>query len=105
MRQLNSKYGQWDREHLDSNILNVFYVVFYATEHTQKIFPSKGTTSFLASVVFPKRYPEKTGAVLSCLAGQVGVISDGRAVLEGIHAEVTKAGEESLNATWLLWPV
>jgi N-acetylglucosamine-6-phosphate deacetylase len=56
-------------------------------EHTQGAFPKQGTTSFLATVVFPKEYPEKISAVLSRLNEAVGKQGNG-AIMEGIHAEV-----------------
>ena len=58
------------------------------TDHTQKVFPKQGTTSFLATVVFPKDHPEKTAAVLSRLNQAVGKQGNG-AIIEGIHAEVS----------------
>lgn len=53
---------------------------------SQGIFPRQGTTSFLASVVFPRDTPDKTAAILSGLGARVGLTGFG-AVLEGIHAE------------------
>jgi len=69
------------------------YCFLFLTEHTQEVFPRQGTTSFLATVVFPLKYPEKTAAVLSCLGARVGLVSEGRAILEGIHAEVRAKGK------------
>ena len=51
------------------------------------MFPKQGTTSFLATVVLPKEYPEKTSAILSRLNEAVGIQGNG-AIMEGIHAEV-----------------
>lgn len=59
----------------------------FSSEHTQQIFPKQGTTSFLATVIFPKEYSEKTAAILSRLNEAVGRQGNG-AVVEGIHAEV-----------------
>lgn len=57
------------------------------SEHTQGVFPKQGTTSFLATVVFPKEHPEKTSVILSRLNEVVGKQGNG-AIMEGIHAEV-----------------
>lgn len=57
------------------------------SEHTQGVFPKQGTTSFLATVIFPKEYPEKTLAILSRLNEAVGKQGNG-SIMEGIHAEV-----------------
>ena len=56
---------------------------------SQGIFPRQGTTSFLASVVFPRDTPDKTATILSGLGARVGLTGFG-AVLEGIHAEVVR---------------
>lgn len=64
--------------------------ISFLLEYTQQAFPSQGTTSFLATVIFPRDYPEKTTAALKalgrCLMQPPG--EGGGAVLEGIHAEV-----------------
>lgn len=52
------------------------------------MFPSQGTTSFLATVIFPRDHPEKVAAVLASLAEAMGKVTGTGAVLEGIHAEV-----------------
>ena len=52
------------------------------------MFPKRGTTSFLASVVFPQT-GGRTGEVLSRLGECVGRTGEG-AVVEGVHAEVSK---------------
>ena len=56
------------------------------TEHSQKLFPHYGTTSFLATVVLPRDHPN-THATLGVLNERSGKTGHG-AVLEGIHAEV-----------------
>ena len=56
------------------------------TEHSQRLFPRYGTTSFLATVVLPQGHP-RTQATLSVLNDRCGKTGYG-AVLEGIHAEV-----------------
>ena len=52
------------------------------------MFPRQGTTSFLATVVFPKDDPEKVAAVLASLSEVAGRVTGTGAVLEGVHAEV-----------------
>lgn len=48
-----------------------------------------GTTSFLASVVFPDHpLGEKEDKILKILESHVGLIDGNGAVLEGIHSEV-----------------
>ena len=63
---------------------------FFFPEYSQQVFPKQGTTSFLATVVFPKEHPEKTAAILSSLNQAVGKLGRG-AVIEGVHAEVRAA--------------
>jgi N-acetylglucosamine-6-phosphate deacetylase len=67
-------------------------VFFIYIEYTQLAFPKLGTTSFLASVIFPRDHPEKISAVLARLAQCVGSTGGGGAVLEGVHAEVRGRG-------------
>ncbi|CAI8032499.1 N-acetylglucosamine-6-phosphate deacetylase [Geodia barretti] len=54
-------------------------------EHSQRLFPRYGTTSFLATVVLPRGHA-KTQATLDVLNERCGKTGYG-AVLEGIHAE------------------
>ena len=58
------------------------------TEHSQRLYPKQGTTSFLATVVLPKGY-EQTAATLSALNECCGKTGQG-AVMEGIHSEVCR---------------
>jgi N-acetylglucosamine-6-phosphate deacetylase len=55
-------------------------------EHSQRLFPRYGTTSFLATVVLPRGHA-RTQATLNTLNTSCGKTGHG-AVLEGIHAEV-----------------
>ena len=48
--------------------------------------PSKGTTSCLASIVFPKDF--KMWEFAEIFQEYVGKVKDRMAVLEGVHAEV-----------------
>ena len=59
-------------------------------EHSQRLFPRYGTTSFLATVVLPRGHA-RTHATLDTLNASCGKTGRG-AVLEGIHAEVCEHG-------------
>ena len=52
------------------------------------MFPSQGTTAFLATVIFPRDQPDKITSVLASLAKCVGEVTGSGAVVEGVHAEV-----------------
>ncbi len=49
--------------------------------------PQTGTTSCLASIVFPKNY--KAQQFSETFKKYIGRVQDGMAILEGVHAEVS----------------
>ena len=58
----------------------------FILDYTLQLLPNRGTTSCLATLVFPKDF--KTSQ-FEFLSKSVGKITPGSAVLEGIHAEVS----------------
>lgn len=63
--------------------------IFLLKDFTRSRLIQYGTTSFLASVVFPDHpLGEKEDKILKILESHVGLIDGNGAVLEGIHSEV-----------------
>ena len=64
-------------------------VFFLFEDFTRHKLVQSGTTSFLATVVFPEHpLSNKMGKLLHALESHVGLIDGEGAVLEGIHSEV-----------------
>ena len=63
--------------------------VFFFADFTRAKLAQSGTTSFLATVVFPEHpLNNKMGKLLNTLESHVGLVDREGAVLEGIHSEV-----------------
>ena len=64
-------------------------VFFVFQDFTRAKLVRSGTTSFLATVVFPEHpLSNKMGKLLNTLESHVGIVDGDGAVLEGIHSEV-----------------
>lgn len=74
------------KDNTRASVQIIHYSTLVSAEHSQRLYPRYGTTSFLATVVLPRDHPG-TPATLAALNNRCGKTGHG-AVLEGIHAEV-----------------